>query len=217
MSDPFDPPAPASEASAKAEDPAEEEALAEEDEEDEDEGDFSLLDFDPVRLRYRHDGWTPGRQEDFIRALAACGCVEEAARRVGLSSSSAYDLRARPEAQSFRLAWEAALDMAMPRMTDAAISRAIYGVPVPHFYKGEQVGEHRRYDERLTMWLLRYRDPVRYGKWLDRAKFSRHPEGPALTLLDRLLELFDDALGLLKGRRSPIGPRDLDLDGDSRR
>ena len=166
----------------------------------------TLFPFDPVQLRFRHDGWTPERQEDFIQALAASGCVEEAARRVGMSATSAYDLRARPEAQSFRLAWEAALDMAMPRMSDAAISRCIHGVPVPHYYKGELVGEHRRYDERLTMWLLRYRDPVRYGKWLDRMEFSQHPEGRARTLRDRLIELIDDCFGALTGRRSPLGP-----------
>lgn len=181
------------------------------DPDDEEDDDFPLA-FTPVQLRHRHDGWTPERQEDFIRALAESGCVDEAARRVGKSASGAYELRARPEAQSFRLAWDAAIDMAMPRMSDAAISRCIYGVPVPHFYKGEQVGEHRRYDERLTMWLLRYRDPVRYGKYLDRVEFRRHPDGAALTLLDRLLELWDDACGLLKHRRSAIGPIDVDRD-----
>ena len=170
----------------------------------------SPLDFEPVDLRFRHDGWTHERQADFIRALAETGCVEESARRVGKSASGAYDLRARPDAQSFRLAWEAAIDMAMPRMSDAAISRCIYGVPVPHYYKGELVGEHRRYDERLTMWMLRYRDPVRYGKFLDRMSFKRHPDGAALTLLDRLIELWDDACGLLKKRRSQIGPLDAD-------
>jgi hypothetical protein len=40
-------------------------------------------------------------------------------------------------------------------------------VPVPHYYKGELVGEHRRYDERLTQFLLRYRDPLRYAKSLE--------------------------------------------------
>lgn len=180
------------------------------DDTDEDPSDPSFPGFEAVHLRFRHDGWTPERQENFIRALAESGCVEEAARRVGMSASGAYTLRARPEAQSFRLAWEAALDMAMPRMSDAATSRAIHGVPVPHYYKGELIGEHRRYDERLVMWLLRYRDPVRYGKWLDRVSFKRHREGPAWILLDRLIELWQDLHGLLKGRRSPIGPRHPD-------
>jgi hypothetical protein len=69
--------------------------------------------FNPVPLRHRRDGWTPERQVAFIRALAECGCVLEACRRVGMSSESAYKLARRPDAQSFRVAWTRAL--ASPR------------------------------------------------------------------------------------------------------
>ena len=163
------------------------------------------LAFDPVPLRYRHDGWTPDKQDDFIRALAETGCVEEACARVKRSSAGAYKLRVRPHAQSFRLAWDAAVDVSVSRLSDAAMSRAIYGVPVPHYYKGQLVGEHRRYDERLTMWLLRYRDPVRYGRFRDRLTYRQHPEGRPLILMHRLAEMWDDFCGMLK-RRFPIGP-----------
>jgi hypothetical protein len=44
-----------------------------------------LLDFTPVPRRYRHDGWTPGRQRGFIGALAVTGCVERAARMVNIA------------------------------------------------------------------------------------------------------------------------------------
>jgi hypothetical protein len=47
-------------------------------------------------------------------------------------------------------------------------SRALHGVPRPIFYKGEQVGERREYDERLTMFLLRWRRSQRYGRWIER-------------------------------------------------
>ncbi len=60
--------------------------------------------FTPVPSRARSDGWTPERQVEFIEALAECGCVEHACRRVGMSDSAAYRLRARPTAQSFRQA-----------------------------------------------------------------------------------------------------------------
>jgi len=167
--------------------------------------------FDPVSLRFRFDGWTPDKQDDFIRALAETACVEEACARVKMSSASAYKLRARPDAQSFRVAWEAALDVGVSRLSAAAISRAIYGVPIPHFYQGEQIGEHRRYDERLTMWLLRYRDPVNYGKWLDRVQTRQHGDGPAMVLNHRLNELLDDCFGV-PGRKLPLGPRYDDED-----
>ncbi|HEX4695095.1 hypothetical protein [Sphingomonas sp.] len=138
-----------------------------------------LTAFGPVPVRYRHDGWVPDRQLAFVEALAECGCVDEAARAVGMSRNAAYALRRRDDAQAFRLAWDAATDMAVGRLADAALSRAINGVAVPIFHGGEQVGERRDYDERLTMFLLRYRDPLRYGKWLDRLDARQRQDGPA--------------------------------------
>jgi len=116
----------------------------------------------------RRDGWTAERQEAFLKALAACGCVSHACRAVGMSRQSFYSLHDRPDALAFRRAVEAALDCSINRLDEGAISRSINGVPRPVFYKGEQVGEYRHYDERLTMFLLRYRRPHRYGAHLDR-------------------------------------------------
>ena len=148
---------------------------------------------DPVPLNPRHDGWTPERQHDFIAALAESGCVTEACRAVGMSPSSAYRLRTRPAAGAFRQSWDIALDFAIRRLTDAALSRALNGVARPVFFQGEQVGERRYYDERLTMFLLRYRDPTRYGAWLDAMEARRHPDGPGITLAFALNQLLDRA------------------------
>lgn len=150
--------------------------------------------FDPVRLRYRRDGCTPDRQVDFIKALAECGCVAEACRRVGLSTEAVYELARRPDAQSFRLAWELAMDNAVRRIGDNAFSRALNGTIIPHYYKGELIGEHRRYDERLTMFILRYRDPLRYGKHLDRAGYCGNIEKSAVLLGDALEHVRFDAM-----------------------
>jgi len=152
--------------------------------------------FDIVPLRNRHDGWTPERQQAFIAALAESGCVTEACQAVGMSSQSAYRLRRDFEAQGFRRAWEAALDYAVRRLSDAAFSRAIHGVPVPHYYQGEVVGEHHRYDEKLTMFLLRYRDPMRYAKAWDKVDvpLPLHDELHAVRLARRMLDVgVDDA------------------------
>jgi len=62
--------------------------------------------FDPVPVRARHDGWSVDKQVEFIEALAECGCVEHACQRVGMSVRSAYALRMRKNAPSFRLAWQ---------------------------------------------------------------------------------------------------------------
>ena len=65
--------------------------------------------FVPVPVRVRGDGWTVERQGQFIGWLAETGSVAEAARRVGVSRTAAYRLRARREAESFAHAWDRVL------------------------------------------------------------------------------------------------------------
>jgi hypothetical protein len=143
--------------------------------------------FTPVPVRPRADGWTPERQTGFIQALAASANVEAAAREVGMTTSSAYTLRARPDATSFREAWDIAVEYAVQRLGDAVLARAITGVATPIFYKGEQVGERRRYDERLAMFILRMRDPERFGSWRE----GRVPLEPAEFTAERLTAAVD--------------------------
>ncbi|HTU12550.1 MAG TPA: hypothetical protein VMG08_16790 [Allosphingosinicella sp.] len=149
--------------------------------------------FAPVKLRYRHDGLTPARQVAVVQAMAACGCIREACAKVGISTEAVYELRRRPDAHSFRAAMDVALNGAADRVEDAVFSRAIEGVEVPHYYKGELVGTHRRYDERLALFLLRYRKPHRYGKHLDRCEDPPHPERAALAMADMLTWVASDA------------------------
>lgn len=144
------------------------------------------VDFTPVPLRVRHDGWTADRQIAFIEALAETACIEEACRRVGVTRQSAYRLRRRECANGFRAAWDSALDHALHRLEEAALDRALNGVPRPIFYKGEQVGEWRDYDERLTMFLLRSRRPQRFGKWIERMLGPDPASEPASRLADDL-------------------------------
>ena len=127
-----------------------------------------LIPFEPVPLRPRRDGWTVEKQYAFIEALAETGIVEEACRRVGMSRTSRRQPPAPPVRRAFPPAWEAALDYSLYRIEEDVFTRSRRGVARPIFYKGEQVGEWRHYDERLTMFLLRSRRPQRYGKWIDR-------------------------------------------------
>ena len=166
--------------------------------------------FTPADRRSRRDGWTPERQHDFIRALAESACVTEACAAVGLSPSSAYRLRAMPAATAFRQAWDIALDYAVRRLADAAFSRALHGVSRPVFFKGEQIGERRYFDEKLTMFLLRTRDPVRYGRWLDGMEARRHPDGAGLVLAHALNAVVDAGYGAGDGD----GDEDRGGDGD---
>ncbi len=109
------------------------------------------------------------------------------------------------------------LDAGVRRLAEATFSRALHGVARPVYYQGEQIGERRYYDERLAMFLLRYRDPFRYGAWNDRERFvessSDEPFSRLSLALNDLAE--DDAnaeLGLppVARRAPPRGPRRVD-------
>ncbi|OZA93978.1 MAG: hypothetical protein B7X57_03210, partial [Erythrobacter sp. 34-65-8] len=87
-------------------------------------------------------------------ALSATHSVAEAARSVGMSRQSAYRLRSKLKGQAFDLAWEVAFHHSFDVLAHAALDRALNGVEVPVYYKGELVGSYRRFDERLTVALM---------------------------------------------------------------
>ena len=145
----------------------------------------------------RHDGWTVERQTAFLKAFAACGTISAACRAVGMSRQSLHDLCARPSAIAFRRALDAARDCSSMLIEDAAAERTIHGVRRPIFYKGEEVGEWREHDERLTMFLLRYRRRNRFGPQLDHV--PPPPPPPVDLPSDDFDEPDDDAaMGLLE-------------------
>jgi len=125
--------------------------------------------FEPVPVRPRHDGWTVERQIAFLEKLADCGSMIAACKHVGMSRESLRRLRRHAGARTFREACDAALDCAYLELEEAAQERAKKGVARPIFYKGEQVGEWRHFDERLTMFLLRFRRRQRFGAGADMA------------------------------------------------
>ncbi len=126
---------------------------------------------DPIHAD-RHDGWTPEKQASFLRELAASHSVSAAARSVGLSRQSAYALRAKLKGEPFDRAWAAALLCRFDALAEAAMERALNGVEVPHYYRGEMVGTSRKYDERLTVALLAMRESFRPA-------LPRYPTDPA--------------------------------------
>jgi len=105
--------------------------------------------------------WDRQKMADFLRMLAATHSVSQAAASVGMSRQSAYKLRARLKGEPFDIAWETAFRHGYDNLAHAALDRALNGVEVPHYHKGELVGTSRRYDERLTVALLMMRN--RFG------------------------------------------------------
>ncbi|HLZ78468.1 MAG TPA: hypothetical protein VKQ09_03940 [Sphingomonas sp.] len=118
--------------------------------------------FEPVpRIHARYDGWTPTGSAPSSRHWPR-PAVSRAAKWVGMADAGAYALRRSKGAESFRRAWAEAQSIGIERLSDVAFERALYGVPVPVFHKGEQVGKRRWYNDRLLMFTLRHHDPERY-------------------------------------------------------
>jgi hypothetical protein len=116
--------------------------------------------FTPVPLRYRSDGWTPGRQADFLGTLAETWSVAAAARHVGMTRESAYRLRDKPGAESFAAAWDAILaerDAAAPRMSTHELlwHRAFYGTLKPVMRGGKHVATLHSPDNDAVLRLYR--------------------------------------------------------------
>ena len=122
----------------------------------------AFLRFAPVPLRAQHNGWSPVLQLRFIVAIGAG--VAEAARALGKTRQSAYDLRKREGAASFAAAWDAAL--AFARQAGAAARAAPGGsggietLLVPRYYRGRLIGFVQREDGAAAMRVLGQLDRV---------------------------------------------------------
>ncbi|MEN2786513.1 hypothetical protein ACFOKI_02590 [Sphingomonas qilianensis] len=133
--------------------------------------------FTPVRPTRAHaNGWTADAQVAFIAALARTGVVAVAARSVGKSPRSAYQLRGRPGAESFADAWDRALDEGQTRTIDLGLSRALAPTIVPIFRHGHQIGRREKFDHGLAIAALRALDGAN-GRW-----FRRPSEQPTASL-----------------------------------
>ncbi len=140
-----------------------------------------LPEFTPVPRKYRHDGWTPERQRAFIAALADTGSVSRAAAMVNMAQTNCYTLRRAAGAESFRRAWEAALDFGVARLKDVAFERAIDGYLVPVFVAGKLMGFRRKHNDALLMFCLRHYGQDAGGKRTTINYFSTRASAGAVT------------------------------------
>ncbi|MGX7895563.1 hypothetical protein [Tsuneonella sp. HG222] len=131
-----------------------------------------LPQFEPVPRKPRHDGWTPERQRAFIGALADTGSVKRAARHVNMSPEGAYYLRRQPGSESFRRAWEAALNLGVQRLKDEMFDRALHGQLKPVFVGGKLKGFQRVRNDRLLMFALRMNAMDERGRRLSASYFD---------------------------------------------
>lgn len=131
---------------------------------EEPEADDPLLGFAPyLHPAPRGNSITPERQRAFISHLAATGIVKAAARHIGKSLEALYKLRARPGAEGFAAAWDAALERGASRLEDMAMERALVGTRTPIVSHGQILGHWDKPDNALLRFLLQHRLPDRYG------------------------------------------------------
>ena len=123
---------------------------------------------DIAPFRHRHDGWTPARQLVFLARLAETGCVADACRAAGLSTTSAR--RAYKRMPGFADRWDVALAAPRPILEQAAFDRAVHGVEIAVHRNGRVVATHRRYSDGLLRFLLERDDR--------RAMRRAEPEAP---------------------------------------
>jgi hypothetical protein len=118
----------------------------------------------------REDGWTPERIRIFLTALAQCGVVGAAARAAGMNRQGAYALRASSKGRAFDLAWRAASQIAMQRLRDELVSRAINGYVEVTIRDGQVREERHRVDNRLGLAMLtRFENQARSDEAADAA------------------------------------------------
>lgn len=93
--------------------------------------------------------FTPTRIALFLEHLSRHGQVRAAAQVAGVSSQTAYVRRRRDPA--FAAAWDAGLLHAREAAEQVLATRALHGTTETIWFRGEAVGERRRFDARLLL------------------------------------------------------------------
>lgn len=108
----------------------------------------------PAASACRSDGWTPARQEMFLRMLAEGHSVTHICAALGMSVTSAYALRRSARGAAFALGWQAALLLARERLADTLLERALHGTVETITRADGATLIRERHDNRLAMQLL---------------------------------------------------------------
>lgn len=112
-------------------------------------------DFHPWRPeRQRARGWSTHDQRLFIHELTRCGSVSVAAKAVGKTPRSAYQLREKRGAESFAVAWHEAQQIGIAKLRDNMVELMIDGELMPRLYHNRIVGYERKQRLRLLLAAL---------------------------------------------------------------
>jgi hypothetical protein len=111
--------------------------------------------------RKRHDAFTGLRKQAYLKALGKAGCIADACRMTGVSSTTVYKHQSSdPEfARNCRLA----LGMASVPIELTAYERAVVGVEEDVIRGGKVVGTRIRRSDYMLRILLQASNPKKYG------------------------------------------------------
>ena len=143
----------------------------------------ALLDFEPVPRRFeREDGWTPALQRLFIAHLALLGSPGKACDALGKRRSGIDKLAKSKGAESFREAWNRAVELAQER-TARSIAEEHAGVAdikLPFV-------DHRRKSAPAPAGPLPGQVRNEYGEWEDEASIARRAEDARDSISQKIL------------------------------
>ena len=139
-----------------------------------------LLEFEPVpRKVKRLDGWTPQLQRELIARIAATGTLQEAVWQMGKHATGAEALYKVAGAESFRVAWDAAL----------AIGRRRNGLDSQPPFAREVPGIARRRKPAAPDAPLPGQVINEHGEWEDEQSFARRGEEARDSIAGKLLRI----------------------------
>ena len=101
------------------------------------------------------------RQQGFLDAYQVTGQVKPAAARAGCSRELHYG--ALRTSETYQEEFSLVQQRLAAELEEALWQRAVYGVKIPKFYRGELIGYEIRYSDTLLMTLLEARDPEKFG------------------------------------------------------
>ena len=104
-----------------------------------------------------------------------------------------YKLRARPGAEGFSAAWEAAIDRGILRLEDCAVELALRGEELPIASGGKLLGTYRKHNFGHIRFMLSHGRPGRYGRHVGRGEASpwgddQRSEQEVLDSIDAMID-----------------------------
>lgn len=150
-----------------------------------DPGIAALLDFDPVPRTYQRKGsWTPHAQREFIARLAVTGSPGKASEEMGKDRGGARKLYKAPEAESFRAAWDSAVELAIERVAERAAMQCLPPGTMP-----PSLDPRRRFPAGESGPPLPGQILNEYGEYEDEASFHRRGEEAKDSIANKLLKI----------------------------